>query len=266
MHGHAGHVVPTDFDLARVESGSHPMLSGPSASRMANAHAMARPGLSNVATIRRHRLDLMASEPPESAANGMIMSIEEITPPVISELASQLGGADDVSEQDRGEHSFRSRASPPARHKLLARRATVRCHRPSRGVLTRKFDQPRVRRRVCHSTTGSGPLNETPIRWTTRVGALIVGRRCRTSVPRVLAESPEPLQESLRGFPLGPTMLERRDHPQPRARIWQVVVAELHGIRIRCQIDAGATRSSATPKGKSGAQASVPRRRTGPAH
>jgi hypothetical protein len=26
MHGHAGHVIPADFDLSRVEAGSHPKI------------------------------------------------------------------------------------------------------------------------------------------------------------------------------------------------------------------------------------------------
>ena len=120
MHGHAGHVIPADFDLSRVEAGSHPKIQwtecipdgqctfdGPPRTVEGGYKAIA------------HRLHLAASEPLELTAHGLIMSIEKVAPSVVPELASQFGGAHDVREKDRGEHSFSPGAPSRARHELL---------------------------------------------------------------------------------------------------------------------------------------------------
>jgi len=120
MHGHAGHVVPTDLDLSRVQAVSHSKIQwteripdgqctfdGPPRTVEGGCEAIA------------HGLHLAASEPLELTAHGLIMSIEEVDPSVVPELASQLGGTHDVREQDRGEHSFSAGAPSRARHELL---------------------------------------------------------------------------------------------------------------------------------------------------
>ena len=99
MHSHAGNVVSANFDLSRMQSSPDTKvqwtqripngqcaLDGPPRTVECGHEAVA------------DRLHLTTSEPLELRPHRLIMSIEEVTPPVVSELACQLGGADDVSE------------------------------------------------------------------------------------------------------------------------------------------------------------------------
>src|SRR5205085_8896475 len=55
------------------------------------------------------RVDLPSAEPRELAAHGLVMRLEQVPPAPVAELARALGRADDVGEQNRGEHALRFR-------------------------------------------------------------------------------------------------------------------------------------------------------------
>src|SRR5207247_5196723 len=64
-------------------------------------------------------VDLSAPEPLKLASDRAVMSVEQVTPAPVAKLRCSFRGADDVSEEDRSQHTVSLRRVAGAREELL---------------------------------------------------------------------------------------------------------------------------------------------------
>ena len=83
------------------------MPSGRTASTIASAQSSATLGLVNVATKPSPAVfDLAAAKPLEFVADDAVVVVEQVVPAEVAEFGGALSRADDIGENDCGEHTF----------------------------------------------------------------------------------------------------------------------------------------------------------------
>ena len=120
MYRHAGDVVAAHLDLARVNAGPYSMPSGRTASTIASRAVERDAG----AGERRDEsvaggVYFAAAESLELVADDAVVVVEQVLPPEVAELGRALGRADDIGENDCGEHTFGVRAAAHAGDELF---------------------------------------------------------------------------------------------------------------------------------------------------
>jgi len=107
MDGDAPDVGAIELDLARVETGSdvEPEVANGGADRL-RAADRSRRAVEDRQQAIACRDDLASTEPVELLACDGVVPIEQLLPRVITERPGSFGGADDVREEHRREHSL----------------------------------------------------------------------------------------------------------------------------------------------------------------
>ncbi len=146
MDSQSGHVVPTSFDLPRMESSTNIEAElDDSLAEGTGALNCPRRSVKDSKGAIPGRFDLTASKPLQMTPGKVIVSIEHFSPLSISKLGRSLGRTNDVGEQHRGKYPVQNGAGPCARHKLLHLVENLLAP-TSEGpvVISREFDQPGV--------------------------------------------------------------------------------------------------------------------------
>src|SRR2546423_14438429 len=107
VDGDAADVVAADFDLAGVDAAAdvEPERTGGIAGRTGTLEGRGG-SVEGGAEAVAGRLDLAASEACELAADGRVVTVEQITPAAVAEFARSFRGADDVREEYGREHTI----------------------------------------------------------------------------------------------------------------------------------------------------------------
>src|SRR3974390_2836656 len=107
MNGESRDVIASDFDLPGMDPGTYfdvERLEGiPDREGALNGATRAVEGRHEAVS---GSVDLAAPEPSDLGAHTSVMTIEEISPGLVSEMRCPVGGADDVSEKDGGQDAF----------------------------------------------------------------------------------------------------------------------------------------------------------------
>ena len=120
VDGKAGDVVRLDLDLAAMYPSSYLEAEFPDFVADGRS-AMNR----SSGPIERRQdpvadgLDFVAAEPLYLASCDPVMLIEEVVPTRVAEFRRQSGRADDIREQDRGEHPVRLRSWTDTGYEIL---------------------------------------------------------------------------------------------------------------------------------------------------
>ena len=130
------------------------------------------------------RLDLLAAVAGERGAHERVMAVEQLAPAAVADLRGPLGRADDVREQDGGEHALGRPRGARAGHELLHlvddRLDLVEEAAPSRVPGSSTKRAPGTRSRTYSAWRRS--TRESSRRRITSVGTRISARMSRTSV------------------------------------------------------------------------------------
>ena len=155
------------------------------ASPAESAQRTARAGPSNAA--RKPSPAVSTSRPRKRSSSRRTAAswvLEQLAPAAVAELDGPLGRADDVGEEDGGQHAVGLRHRPRAGQELLdlvGELVDVRRRRSSgRRREARRTSRPgswTARYRPSATLT-----SWSPVRWRTSVGTWIVGRTSRTSM------------------------------------------------------------------------------------
>ena len=106
VHGHAGDVLAADLELTGVESSAD--VDAQSSEGVANGDGAVDGSSRSVEgghEFISDRVDFLAAEALQLAAHGPVVAVEDLTPLAVAQLSGALGGADDVGEQHRRQHS-----------------------------------------------------------------------------------------------------------------------------------------------------------------
>ncbi len=147
MHGHAGDIGAAHLDLAGVNT--HPHLDAKLTDRV-DDRVRTVDGDAGTGERRDESVTggvhFATAESLEFVADDPVVVVEQVPPVVVAECGGALGGADDVGENDCGEHTLGVEAAARAGDELLDlvehRRGVTG---PVQGIGARHFDIACVR-------------------------------------------------------------------------------------------------------------------------
>src|SRR5437588_1408789 len=107
MHRHAAPLAASTLAFAHVDTGAN---GNTARSQRGHKFERAASRLGGAVEQREHAvprvLDPTAVVLHQNAVNQLVMCVQLMSPPRVTTSAEQFGGADDVGEQHRLEHSF----------------------------------------------------------------------------------------------------------------------------------------------------------------
>src|ERR1700736_4745085 len=120
MDAHPGHVIPSNFDLAGVNSSSHLDVEG--SQSLTDSQGTFD---SSAGTVERghdtipHGLHHPTPKAFDLGAHALVVAVEQVPPPLVTKLCGTVGRTHDVGEQHRGENPLSAGTATDACQKLL---------------------------------------------------------------------------------------------------------------------------------------------------
>src|SRR5439155_1308530 len=142
----ASHRVPSELDLTRVQTGPH--LEAQRSDRVADrTRAADRPRgpVEDREDAVAGSVDLPSMEPLQLSADRLVVRLEELAPPPVTERRRLLCRADDVREEHCHQYTIRLAATTNARQEVLDLVEDLVGVEPWNMIFACELDEPRFR-------------------------------------------------------------------------------------------------------------------------
>ena len=134
----------------------------------------------------RRRVDLAASKARQLGANGGVVALQQVAPAPVTQLRRQLGRADDVGEEDRGQDAVGLLGLARAGDELPDLGQGAIGLEPGQVVPAWHLDVSRTRECSASQRAFSTWQTRSPVAWMIRVGTWIDGTTSRTSMSKAI--------------------------------------------------------------------------------